>query len=58
MNIDRYRAVPRGHLAAKQRARIEQLLAEANNHFAEAIRQLARAIDPDQWDPAAGQALS
>ncbi|MGA3000290.1 MAG: hypothetical protein ABSE20_01055 [Acetobacteraceae bacterium] len=58
MNIDRYRAMLRGQLAARQRARIEQLLAEANSQLAEAIRQLARAVEPDQQEPATGQALS
>ena len=58
MNIDRYRAMLRGDLAAEHRTGIEKLLAEANSQLAEAIRQLARAVDPDQQDPAAGQALS
>jgi hypothetical protein len=58
MNIDRYRAMLRGHLASEQRTQIEQLLAEANSQLAEAIRQLARAVDPNQQVPAAGQALS
>jgi hypothetical protein len=58
MNIDRYRAMLRSHPGSEQRMQIEQLLAEANGHLAEAIRQLARAVDPDQQDPAAGQALS
>ena len=58
MNIDRYRAMLRGPLAAAQRTRIEQLLTEANSQLAEAIRQLARAVDLDQQEPAAGQALS
>ena len=58
MTIDRYHAMLRGHLAGRERARIEQLLAEANNQLAEAIRQLARAIDLDQRDAAAGQVLS
>jgi hypothetical protein len=58
MNIDRYRVMLRGHLAAEQRTGIEKLLAEANSQLAEAIRRLARAVDPDQQDPAAGQVLS
>jgi hypothetical protein len=58
MTIDRYHAMLSGHLAGRERARIEQLLAEANNQLAEAIRQLARAIDLDQRDDAAGQVLS
>ena len=58
MNIDRYRAMLRGHLAGEQRAQVEQLLAEANRQLTEAIRQLAQAVDPDQQDPAAGQAPS
>ena len=58
MNIDRYHAMLRGPLAARQRTRGEQLLAEANSQLDEAIRQLARAVDPDQHDPAAGQAIS
>jgi hypothetical protein len=58
MNIDRYRAMLRGDLAAEQRTGIQQLLAEANSQLAVSIRQLARAVDPDQRDPAASQALS
>jgi hypothetical protein len=58
MNIDRYRAMLRGPLATRQRTSIEQLLAEANSQLAEAIRQLARAVDPDQQDPATRQAHS
>src|ERR1019366_9291604 len=42
MNIDRYRAMLRQRLGDEERARIEQLLAEANRQLAEAIRQLAR----------------
>ncbi len=50
MNIDRYRAMLRQRLGDEERARIEQLLAEANRQLAEAIRQLARTIDPDHQD--------
>jgi hypothetical protein len=58
LNIGSYRAMLRGRLASDQRTQIEQLLAEANSQLAEAIRQLARAVDPGRHDPAAGQALS
>jgi hypothetical protein len=57
-NIDRYRAMPRGQLAATRRTQIEQLLEEATRQLGEAIRQLARAIDPDLHNPPAAQALS
>jgi len=53
MNIDRYRAKLQGHLAGEERTLIEQLLAEANSQLAEAIRQLARAVDPGQHARAA-----
>ena len=50
MNIDRYRVLLQGPLASEQRTSIELLLAEA-------LRQLSRAVDPDQQHPAAGRAV-
>ena len=47
MNIDRYRAMLSLRLDDEQRARIEQLLAEANRHLALAVRRLTCAIDSD-----------
>lgn len=46
MNIDRYRAMLDRPLAGEERTRVQQLLAEADCQFSDAIRQLARAIDP------------
>jgi hypothetical protein len=51
MNIDWYRAMLRDHLAAEKRARIDHLLAEA-------IRQLAQAVDPGQLVRPADEAVS
>jgi hypothetical protein len=47
MNIDRYAAMLRHDLAEEHRARIEQLLDESHSRLAEAIRQLSRAIAPN-----------
>jgi hypothetical protein len=55
MNIDRYRAMLNLRPDDEQRARIEQLLAEANRQFASAARRLARAIDSDDQDSAVDQ---
>lgn len=52
MNIDRYRAMLSLRPADEQRLRIEQLLADANTQLADAVRQLARAIDQGYLDPA------
>jgi hypothetical protein len=46
MNIDRYITMLSHHPAGEQRARIEQLLAEARAELAKAISALARAIVP------------
>jgi hypothetical protein len=57
MNIDRYTAMLKLHPADESRARIEQLLVEANCQLAEAIRPLARAVDRNQQDLPANQML-
>jgi hypothetical protein len=46
MNIDRYITMLSHHPAGEQRARIEQLLAEARAELAQAISALERAIGP------------
>jgi hypothetical protein len=55
MDIDRYRAILKHSLGREQRARVEQLLAEANCQFVEAVHLLTRTIDAADLDPAAGQ---
>jgi hypothetical protein len=54
MNIDRYRAMLGIGMAEEQRARVEELLADATARFADAIGRLARAIDQDDESNTAG----
>jgi len=45
MNIDRYRSMLSGNLDTEQRARVEQLLAEANANLTSATGRSGRTIE-------------
>jgi hypothetical protein len=47
MNIDRYRSMLSGNLDADQRARVEQLLTEANANLTSATSRSGRGIEPE-----------